>query len=170
MLFTSQSLYATNFIAPVSVHSLTVSYLPVLVTLQPRYTFRVLQRDIGVRRCARIRSASSVLRPRDSNVFRELFFIVSRFHWFPVPTTMELLTKVCSLQSDSLKSIKITGFLFITLISSNILMSNILIFIRSSLCLCIFLYYFISLSVYIIFLQRRLSYAVVHESYDTASR
>jgi len=87
MLFTSQSLYAANFIAPVSVHSLTVSYLPVLVTLQPRYTFRVLQRDIGVRRCARIRSASSVLRPRDSNAFRELFFYRSRFHRFPVPTT-----------------------------------------------------------------------------------
>lgn len=41
MLFTSRSLYAANFIASVSVHSLTVSYLPVLVTLPPRYTFRV---------------------------------------------------------------------------------------------------------------------------------
>ena len=36
-LFTSRSLYAANFITPVSVHSLTVSYLSVLVTLHPHY-------------------------------------------------------------------------------------------------------------------------------------
>lgn len=43
----SRSLYATNFIVPVSDHSLTVSYLPVLVTLQPLYFPSLAER----RRC-----------------------------------------------------------------------------------------------------------------------
>jgi len=112
MLFTSQSLYAANFIAPVSVHSLTVSYLPVLVTLQPRYTFRVLQRDIGVRQD---QISLFCITSKRQQCLPRIIFYRSRFHRFPVPTTMELLTKVCPLQSDSLKSTKIIGLLFIIL-------------------------------------------------------
>lgn len=78
MLFTSRSLYAANFIAPVSVHSLTVPYLPVLVTLQPRYTFRVLAERRSV--CARVRSTSSVLRASSSGALRE---IISLSFWIP---------------------------------------------------------------------------------------
>lgn len=111
MLFTSRSLYTANFIASVSAHSLTVSYLPMLVTLQPRYTFRVLRRYVGVRRCARVRSASSVLRASSSNAFRELFLYRSRFQRFPVPISTEFLTKVCSLHCTDLIHRK--GSLFI---------------------------------------------------------
>jgi len=83
---------------------------------------------------------------------------------------MELLTKVCPLQSDNLKSTKITSLLFITLKHFfkylNVKYFNIYWVIIVSV---YFLYYFISLSVYIVFLQRRFSYVVVHESYDTRS-
>jgi len=96
MLFTSRSLYAANFIASVSVHSLTVSYLPVLVTLPPRYTFRVSCEETSV--CARVRSASSVLRASSNGALSaNYFFIILDFNGLRFLYYHGILNEVCPL-------------------------------------------------------------------------
>lgn len=56
--------------------SLTVSYLPVLVTLQPLYFPSLSQRDVGVCRLQKVRSASSLLRASSIVPSANYFFIV----------------------------------------------------------------------------------------------